>query len=147
MNKKPIVLKLEQKQLKKNIPHFQVGDTVAVHTRIIEGEKERVQIFQGTVIARKGSGASETFSMHRVAYGEGMERVFQLHSPRIAEIQVVKEGDVRRSKLYYLRGTFGKKSKVKGRIGPRRINGATDEAVEEDFQEAEVLAQNPASES
>lgn len=132
MNKKPIVLKIEQKMLKDNIPHFQVGDTVAVHTRIIEGDKERVQVFQGTVIARKGKGASETFSVHRVAYGEGMERVFQLHSPRIANIEVVKQGDVRRSKLYYLRGTSGKKAKVKGRIGPRRIIGAntTNETAE-----------------
>ncbi len=124
MNKKPIVLKIEQSQIKDNIPHFQVGDTVAVHTRIIEGQKERIQIFQGTVIARKGSGAAETFSLHRVAYGEGMERVFQLHSPRIAEIKVVKEGDVRRSKLYNLRGTFGKKAKVKGRIRAR-VNPTT----------------------
>lgn len=138
MNKKPIVLKIEQKQLKDNIPHFQVGDTLAVHTRIIEGEKERTQIFQGTVIARKGSGASETFSLHRVAYGEGMERVFQLHSPRIAKIQVVKEGDVRRSKLYYLRGTFGKKAKVKGRIGPRRLPGEAADAHDDSAATDEV---------
>lgn len=147
MNKKPIVLKLEQKQLKDNIPQFRVGDTVAVHTRIIEGEKERTQIFQGTVIARKGSGAAETFSLHRVAYGEGMERVFQLHSPRIAKIQVVKEGEVRRSKLYYLRGTFGKKAKVKGRIGPRRLAGEAesaqdDSAVTSEVNDGEVIAAN-----
>src|SRR4029079_16427930 len=97
-----------------------VGDTIRVHTRIIEGEKERIQVFTGTVIARKGSGLSETFSVHRVAYGEGMERVFLLHSPRISKIEVIKEGHVRRSKLYYLRGTSGKKSKIKARIGKNR---------------------------
>jgi large subunit ribosomal protein L19 len=119
MSKAAMIQKLEKKQLKQNITLFRVGDTVRVHTRIIEGEKERIQIFTGTVIARKGSGLSETFSVHRVAYGEGMERVFPLHSPRIAKIEVVKEGDVRRGKLYYLRGTSGKASKVKGRIGRR----------------------------
>lgn len=110
-----VIEKLEKSQLKKKIPNFRVGDTVKVHTRIIEGEKERVQVFQGTVIARKGTGLSETFSVHRVAYGEGMERVFPLHSPRIAKIEIVKEGKVRRGKLYYLRGTSGKAAKVRGR--------------------------------
>lgn len=119
MSKLAVIQKLEAKQLKKNVSNFRIGDTVRVHTRIIEGEKERIQIFTGTVIARKGSGVSETFSVHRVAYGEGMERVFLLNSPRIAKIEVIKEGDVRRSKLYYLRGTSGKASKVKGRIGRR----------------------------
>lgn len=116
MSRVAIIQKLEQEQLKE-MPNFNVGDTVRVHTRIIEGDKERIQVFTGTVIARKGTGLSETFSVHRVAYGEGMERVFPLHSPRIAKIEVMKEGHVRRSKLYYLRGTSGKKSKVKGRQG------------------------------
>lgn len=120
MSRLAIIEKLENEQLKTNVPVFHVGDTVRVHTRIIEGNKERVQMFVGTVIARKGSGLSETFSVHRVAYGEGMERVFLLHSPRIAKIEIVKEGVVRRSKLYYLRGTSGKKSKVKGRLGARK---------------------------
>ncbi len=105
-------------QLKQDVPEFDIGDTIRVSTRIVEGEKERVQIFQGTVIARKGSGLSETFSLHRVSYGEGMERVFSLHSPRIVNIQIVKKGDVRRAKLYYLRGSTGKKAKVKEKIGP-----------------------------
>jgi large subunit ribosomal protein L19 len=120
MSRSAVIEKLEKKQLKRNVGNFRVGDTIRIHTRIIEGEKERIQIFTGTVIARKGTGASETFSVHRVAYGEGMERVFPLHSPRIAKIEVVKEGHVRRSKLYYLRGTSGKSSKVKGRMGPRK---------------------------
>lgn len=119
MSKIAVIEKLESEQLKKEITPFQIGDTVRVHIRIIEGDKERTQVFTGTVIARKGSGVSETFSVHRVAYGEGMERVFMLHSPRIAKIEVIKEGHVRRSKLYYLRGTSGKASKVKRRYRAR----------------------------
>ena len=107
-------------QLKEEIPEFEIGDTIRISTRIIEGEKERVQVFQGTVISRKGRGLSETFSLHRVSYGEGMERVFYLHSPRIVKVEVVKKGDVRRSKLYYLRGKTGKKAKVKEKIGGKR---------------------------
>ena len=119
MNRLEIIQKLESKQLKQNIPAFRIGDTVRIHIRIIEGEKERIQVFTGTVIARKGAGLSETFSVHRVAYGEGMERVFLLHSPRIAKIELIKEGDIRRAKLYYLRGSSGKASKVKAKIGKR----------------------------
>lgn len=113
MSKSAVIQKLEAKSLKKRA-NFKVGDTVKVHTRIIEGSKERIQIFQGTVIARKGSGLSETFTVHRVAYGEGMVRDFLLHSPRIAKIEIVRRGRVRRAKLNYLRGTKGKKAKVQG---------------------------------
>lgn len=120
MARPAVIQSLEKQQLKKGIPDFRIGDTIKVHTRIIEGDKERVQVYTGTVIARKGTGISETFSVHRVAYGEGMERVFPLHSPRIAKIEVVKHGRVRRAKLYYLRGTSGKKAKVKGTIGEER---------------------------
>ena len=119
-SKNRVIQKLEQTQMKKDLEQFRIGDTVRVHTRIVEGEKERIQVFTGTVIARKGAGISETFSVHRVAFGEGMERVFPLHSPRIAKIEVVKEGHVRRAKLYYLRGTAGKASKVKGRFTMRK---------------------------
>lgn len=132
MSRSAVIQKLEKEQLKKNVPTFNVGDTVRVHTRIIEGEKERVQIFTGTVIARKGTGISETFSVHRVAYGEGMERVFPLHSTRIAKIEVVKEGKVRRGKLYYLRGTSGKAAKVKGRVGPGKSMAQSDEQEEQE---------------
>ena len=135
MGRCAIIEKLESQQLKKTIPDFRVGDTIRVSLRIIEGDKERIQMFTGTVIARTGSGLSETFSLHRVAYGEGMERVFMLHSPRISKIEVTKEGDVRRAKLYYLRGTSGKAAKVKGRYGVRRkaadkLAEATDEVIE-----------------
>lgn len=141
MSRLAIIEKLEKKQLRKNVGKFNVGDTIRVHTRIIEGEKERIQVFTGTVIARKGTGLSETFSLHRVAYGEGMERVFPLHSPRIAKIEVVKEGHVRRSKLYHLRGTSGKASKVRGRVGTSRYS------QEEGLEEQPVDAQETTSQS
>lgn len=130
-NKHRVIQKLEEEQMKKEITEFRIGDTIRVHTRIVEGEKERIQIFTGTVIARKGSGLSETFSVHRVAYGEGMERVFPLHSPRIAKIEVAKEGQVRRGKLYYLRGTAGKASKVKGRFSQRKAKVDTNSVENE----------------
>jgi large subunit ribosomal protein L19 len=119
-HKRALIKKLEDQQIKNDIPVFRVGDTVRVHTRIIEGQKERIQIFTGTVISRNGGGLSETFTVHRIAYGEGMQRVFPLHSPRIAKIEVTKEGDVRRSKLYYLIGAQGKAAKVKGKLGNTR---------------------------
>lgn len=112
-----IIENLTSEQLRSDLPEFEIGDTIRVSLRIIEGEKERVQVFQGTVIARKGGGLSETFSLHRVSYGEGMERVFCLHSPRISKIEIVKKGCVRRSKLYYLRGKTGKAAKIKEKIG------------------------------
>lgn len=122
MSKHATIQKLEETQHKGNVATFRVGDTVKVHIRIKEGEKERIQVFQGTVIARKGEGLSETVSLHRFAYGEGMERVFLIHSPRIAKFEVIKRGRVRRSKLYYLRGTSGKASKVKGHLNQGGLN-------------------------
>ena len=120
MSRDALLEKIETSQLKTDIPNFNVGDTIKVHIRIIEGEKERIQVFTGIVIARKGSGISETFSMYRVAYGAGMERVFPLHIPRIAKIEVVRLGKVRRAKLYYPRGTAGKAAKVKEEIGRKK---------------------------
>jgi large subunit ribosomal protein L19 len=98
---------------------FKVGDTVRVHLRILEeeGQKERIQIFMGTVIAKKGQGLSETFSVYRNAYGCSMERIFVLHSPKISKIEVVSSGQVCRSKLYYLRGVSGRKAKLKEKFG------------------------------
>ena len=116
MSRVRLIEEIEQEQLKKDIPEFAVGDTLKVHAKIIEGNKERIQAITGTVIARKGKGLSETFSLYRIAYGAAMERVFPIHSPRIAKIEVMKKGKVRRSKLYYLRGAFGKKAKVKEQI-------------------------------
>lgn len=119
MSKHATIQKLEQKFMKSEVQPYNVGDTVKIHTRIIEGDKERIQMYTGTVIAKKGYGISETVSVHRVAHGVGMERVFPIHSPTIAKIEVMKEGHVRRAKLYYLRGTSGKKSKVKGKMVSR----------------------------
>lgn len=107
---------LEAEQLKTDIPKFDVGDVVCIHQRIIDGDKERVQQFSGTVIARKGGGLSETVSLYRFSYGAGVERVFMLHSPKIAKIELMRSGKVRKSKLYYLRGSSGKASKVEERI-------------------------------
>lgn len=112
-----VIQELEAEFLKKDLPAFRVGDTLTIHTKIVEGEKERVQMFTGTVIARRGSGLSETIALYRVSYGAGMERVFLLHSPRVAKIEVVKSGDVRKSKLYYIRGASGKAAKIKEQIG------------------------------
>ena len=103
-----ILDKIEAEQLKKEIIAFNVGDTVKVHTRVIEGDKERIQIYTGIVIGRKGTGVNESFTVRRVSYGEGVERVFPLHSPRIAKIEVEKRGAVRRARLNYLRTRKGK---------------------------------------
>ena len=135
-----VIQEIEAVQLKPNVPQFNVGDTICVHQRIIEGDKERIQQFNGTVIARKGGGLSETFSLYRFSYGSGVERVFLLHSPRIAKIEVMKQGRVRRSKLYYLRGTSGKKAKVKGRIGFRPVEET--EALNPESQTAVASEQN-----
>ena len=99
--------------LKSEIPVIEVGDTVNVQVKIREGEKERLQAFEGTVIARKGAGISETFTVRRLSYGVGVERVFPIHSPNVDSVKIVRKGRVRRAKLYYLRGRVGKASKVK----------------------------------
>ncbi len=107
---------ISQDSLKEEAPVIEIGDTVKVSVRVREGEKSRIQIFEGTVIARKGSGVSETFTVRRVSYGVGVERVFPVHSPNVAGVQVVRHGRVRRSKLYYLRDRVGKAAKVKEQI-------------------------------
>ena len=103
---------LEGLQLKNDIPEFNVGDTIRVFVKIVEAEKTRSQAFEGIVIGKKGSGLRETFTVRRISYGEGVERIFPLHSPSIERIVRVKEGKVRRAKLYYMRGKIGKGSKV-----------------------------------
>ena len=99
--------------IKSEVPQFSIGDTVRVSVNIREGQRERIQNFEGTVIAKKGSGVSETFTVRRVSYGVGIERVFPLHSPNVVEVKVVRYGKVRRAKLYYLRDRVGKAAKVK----------------------------------
>ena len=98
----------EKKSLKKKIPHFEIGDTVDVRCKIKEGDKERIQVFTGTVIARKGRGINETFTVRRIVAGEGVERIFPLHSPNVIDIKPVRSGKTRRAKLYYLRQRTGK---------------------------------------
>ncbi len=110
-----IMDKINSEQCKAEVPEFNIGDTVQVHTKIIEGETERTQLFKGIVIARKGSGVQETFTVRKVAFGNGIERVFPIHSPRVAKIEVERKGKVRRAKLYYLRDKVGKAARVKER--------------------------------
>lgn len=103
-------------QIKKEIPKFEIGDTVKVHQRIVEGARTRTQIFEGTVIAKRNSGVSETFTVRRISYGVGTEKTFPLHSPNVQDVVVTRRGKVRRAKLYYLRGRVGKYAKVKEKI-------------------------------
>ena len=111
-----VIQKIEQEQLKEDVADFNVGDSVKVHTLVREGNKERVQIFAGLVIAKRGSSVNSAFTVRKISYGEGVERVFQLHSPRVSKIEVTNRGKVRRAKLHYLRGRVGKRAlQVKGR--------------------------------
>ncbi len=112
-----ILALVEQSSLKTEVPSFNVGDTVDVHTRILEGAKERIQIFNGVVIAKSGSGSRETFTVRRIVQGEGVERKFPLHSPKIANIEVKRSGVVRRAKLYFLRDRIGKAVKLREKKG------------------------------
>jgi large subunit ribosomal protein L19 len=105
-----IIDAIEKDQFKTQVPNFRVGDSVRVHTRVVEGDKERIQIFAGIVIGRKGRGLNESFTVRRISYGEGVERVFPLHSPRIAKVEVEKQGRARRAKLNYLRTRKGKEA-------------------------------------
>jgi large subunit ribosomal protein L19 len=108
-----LVQSLEQEQIKKDIPSFKTGDTVKVHYKVIEGSRERIQVFEGVVIRRRGGGLSETFTVRRVSYGVGVERTIPLHAPKIDHIEVVRRGKVRRARLYYLRALRGKKARIK----------------------------------
>ena len=104
---------IAQDSVKTEIPQFEVGDTIRIDVNIREGDRERIQVFEGTVIARKGSGISETFTVRRVSYGVGVEKVFPIHAPTIEKIETVRHGKVRRAKLYYLRDRVGKSAKIK----------------------------------
>jgi len=104
--------RIEAEQLRKDVPPFKPGDTVRVHVRVVEGDKERIQIFEGTVIGRSGGGNRETFTVRKTSYGVGVERIFPVHSPRIERIEVMARGAVRRAKLYYLRERAGRAARV-----------------------------------
>jgi len=107
---------IAQDSMKAELPYFNIGDTVKVHVRITEGEKSRVQLFEGTVIAKQHGGISETFTVRRLSHGVGVERVFPIHSPSVEKVEVIRQGKVRRAKLYYLRDRVGKAAKVKSKI-------------------------------
>lgn len=112
-----ILKKIENQQIKENAENFSIGDTVKVHFKIVEGTTERVQVYEGTVIAIKNSGIRKTFTVRKLSYGVGVERIFPVNSPRIEKVEVVKRGKVRRAKLYYLRDKVGKKSRIKELLG------------------------------
>jgi len=109
---------VEKPRLRDDVPRFRPGDTVKVHVRVVEGNRERVQMFQGVVIRRKGGGLRETFTVRKVSFGVGVERTFPIHSPQLSKIEMVSRGDVRRAKLYYLRELRGKKARIKELRGP-----------------------------
>ncbi|WP_251179319.1 50S ribosomal protein L19 [Adlercreutzia agrestimuris] len=108
-----IIRAIEQQQMKQDVPAFNVGDNVKVHYRITEGNRERIQVFQGDVIRRQGASNRETFTVRKISFSVGVERTFPVHSPKIERIEVVRQGDVRRAKLYYLRNKVGKAAKIK----------------------------------
>jgi large subunit ribosomal protein L19 len=110
-----IIETLENEQLRNDIPEFRPGDTVRVHVKVVEGKNERIQVFEGSVIARRNAGVRETFTVRRISYGVGVERTFLVHSPRLAKIEVKRRGIVRRAKLFYLRGLSGKAARIKER--------------------------------
>ena len=108
-----VIQALEQEQLRQDIPEFKAGDSVRVHVKVVEGTRERIQLFEGVVISRSGTGVRETFTVRRVSYNVGVERTFPVHSPRLAKIEVIRKGVVRRAKLYYLRKLTGKAARIK----------------------------------
>jgi large subunit ribosomal protein L19 len=146
---------LERRQLRPNIPEFKAGDSVRVHFQVIEGERRRVQVFEGIVLKRQGSGVRETFTVRKQSFGVGVERTFPVHSPKIERIEVVAVGDVNRAKLYYLRGRVGRKARVRERREGQRLSSAgagvtepTDESVEaERASEGEPQAETAPVES
>ena len=149
-----IIESIERAQMRK-IPRFKAGDTVRVHFQVIEGQRRRVQVYEGIVIKRQGSGARESFTVRKQSFGVGVERTFPLHSPKIEKIDVVAVGDVNRAKLYYLRGRVGKKARVREqRYGVTPVEVVEDEVMEEPVaeepeavEEPEVVAEESAEEA
>jgi large subunit ribosomal protein L19 len=145
-----VIETLERAQLRDNIPQFKAGDTVRVHFRVIEGQRQRIQVFEGIVLKRQGAGARETFTVRKQSFGIGVERTFPLHTPKIDKIEVTAIGDVNRAKLYYLRGKVGKKARirelrqdtVRTRKGPQAQ--PAPEAVEPEPARSEAPAETPA---
>jgi large subunit ribosomal protein L19 len=129
---------LERRQLRPDIPEFKAGDTVRVHFQVIEGERRRVQVFEGIVIKRQGSGVRETFTVRKQSFGVGVERTFPVHSPKIERIEVTAVGDVNRAKLYYLRGRVGRKARVRERREGHRLSSADARAAEQPDEPVEA---------
>ena len=145
-----IIEELERAQLRDGIPQFKAGDTVRVHFQVIEGERRRLQVFEGVVIKRQGAGARETFTVRKQSFGVGVERTFPLHSPKIEKIEVSAVGDVNRAKLYYLRGRVGKKARIR-EIRQDRTKVAAAEPLEavaepEEIDEPPTEAETPEAE-
>jgi len=134
-----VIESLEQRQLRADVPVFKAGDTVRVHFKVIEGQRQRIQVFEGIVIKRQGAGVRETFTVRKQSFGVGVERTFPVHSPKIEKIDVQSIGDVNRAKLYYLRGKVGKKARVRVRQQRDRVSspGAAQEPVEPEAPETE----------
>ena len=136
-----VIDSIERAQLRDGLPQFKAGDTVKVHFQVIEGQRRRVQVFEGIVIKRQGAGVRETFTVRKQSFGVGVERTFPLHSPKIERIEVLAIGDVRRAKLYYLRGKVGKKARVREkqqqRLGPAAAAAEAPEATEHEDVGAE----------
>ena len=136
-----VIESIEQRQLRPNLPQFKAGDTVRVHFQVIEGQRRRIQVFEGIVIKRQGAGARETFTVRKQSFGVGVERTFPLHSPKIDKIEVQAIGDVSRAKLYYLRGKVGKKARVRElrQDGPRGARAVEQpEVAPSDISETET---------
>src|SRR5918998_6331650 len=146
-----IIESIEQRQLRKDVPKFKAGDTVRVHFQVIEGTRRRVQVFEGIVIKRQGSGARETFTVRKQSFGVGVERTFPVHSPKIEKIEVAAIGDVNRAKLYYLRGKVGKKARVRelrpapGAVKAVPATAAAPAAREPEDVPAEPVVEEPAA--
>lgn len=117
-----IIREIESEMLKKDIPDFKPGDTVRIYFKVVEGNRERTQMFEGLVIKRRGKGLGESFTVRRISYGIGVERVFPIHSPRLEKLEVVKKGKVRRAKLYYIRGKIGRAAKIKELVEKNKTN-------------------------
>ena len=135
-----VIETLERAQLRDNLPQFKAGDTVRVHFKVIEGQRQRIQVFEGVVIKRQGSGARETFTVRKQSFGVGVERTFPLHSPKIEKIEVQAIGDVNRAKLYYLRAKVGKKARVRERQQRDRLSSPRAPAAAAEAPEAEAEA-------
>ena len=135
---------VDRANLRDDIPAFGPGDTLKVHVRVVEGQRERVQIFQGAVIRRQGSGVRETFTVRKVSFGVGVERTFPVHSPILAQIEVITRGDVRRAKLYYLRDRIGKSAKIKEKRSALPHGKASKGAAKAAEAPVEVAAETPA---